>query len=95
MPIFGFISKWPTPFELRLFSILFALTVAAAVLFYAILSETDVKKCRKACKELGFNYRIYTPPGEYGVSGATCECCKKAIHEGHVRIEDCEKVPLQ
>ena len=95
MAIYGLGVRSPTPFEIKIFSWFFFPSVLLTLISYLILSETDVKKCRKVCKEKGYNFYIYTPSDDYGIIQSKCECCNKIRDSlGTVRLKDGECVNL-
>ena len=91
--MFWFSFRQPTEFELKIACWFFGTILVSTLITYVILSETDVKKCRKICEEKGYNHSIYIPSDE-GITDPECKCCNLVETEDGAILEDCIEVDL-
>jgi len=92
--MFGIGVRPPSQFELKIFSWIFYVSIIITLFYYLIISQTDIKKCQKLCKNKGFNHTIYIPSDKYGIREPECKCCNKVKENGGTYFKDCEDVNL-
>jgi hypothetical protein len=89
--MFWFFSRQPSEFELKIAYWFFGIAAALTLASYIILSETDVKECKKICKKKGYNYSNYIPSID-DITKPECNCCNKIKTGNGVVIKDCIEV---